>query len=70
MAIEFKLGPAALAGLPNKNLDPLASGKTFLLGIAINHNPIMGADIFDQANWPPEYGCFARPEAFASMTLE
>lgn len=70
MVIEFRLSPAALSGLPKRDLDPLGSGKTFILGIAINHNPIAGADICEQVNWPPNYGCFARPEAFAGMTLE
>jgi len=70
MVIEFKLSPAALAGLPSNHLDLLASGKWFYLGICINHNPIKGADLFEQLNWPVEYGAFARPEAFAIMTLQ
>ena len=70
MVIEFKLGKAALDGLPADRLLKFKSGGSFLLGITINHNSVPGSDMFAPVNWPVTYGPFSRDNDFATGVFE
>jgi len=70
MVIEMKLGKAALAGLPADRAVTFQSGKTFLLGICINDNDVVGGDLFAPVGWPTGYGAFSRDDGLATAVVE
>ncbi|MEI6519634.1 MAG: right-handed parallel beta-helix repeat-containing protein [bacterium] len=70
MVIEMKLGKAALAGLPANYDVSFKSGKTFLLGICINDNDVVGGDLFAPIGWPTGYGAFSRDDGLATAVIE
>ena len=70
MVIEMKLGQPALAGLPADRAVSFQSGKTFLLGICINDNDVVGGDLFAPIGWPTGYGAFSRDDGLATAVME
>jgi hypothetical protein len=70
MILEFALGKAALAGLPADRAVALQSGKSFLLGVCINDNDVVGGDLFNPIGWPTGYGAFSRDDGLATAVLE
>ena len=71
MIVEFKLGKEALANLPPDRAVVFQPGKTFLLGIMLNHNDLPGSDTMSfMAGWPTMYGAFSRDADLATAVIE
>ncbi len=70
MVIEFKLGKEALANLPADRQVLFQPGKTFLLGVTINDNDVVGGDLFAPIGWPTGYGAFSRDDGLATAVVE
>ncbi len=70
MIIEVKLGKAALEGLPTDRALSFARGKSFIFGLAVNHNDVPGSDQIDSLYWPTLYGAFSRDGDLATAVFE
>jgi len=70
MIIKMQIGKAALADLPGDRQVNFQSGKTFLLGICINHNEELGSDLFAPVGWRTGYGAFSRDDGLATAVME